>query len=73
MKEEKEFRELSPNRRRAITACLAPDVTCLNDVAEKLNLHVNTLIKFTGEADWMQILQDAKAAQDCIQSIQTVD
>jgi len=64
MKKQKEFRELSVNRRKAIVAFLDPDVTCIADIAEKTTLQVNTLIKFTGEADFMRILQNAKRALD---------
>ena len=62
----KTFRELSANQRRAIKLILEddPEVTCFADVAERLGLHQNTVLKYISEPDFMRILEDAKKVQD---------
>ena len=61
----KTFRELSANQRRAIKLILDDDeITCLADVAVKLGLHQDTVLKYISEPDFMRILEDAKKVQD---------
>ena len=63
----KKYENLSKNQKRAIRVMLDdPTVTCLSDVADKLDLHFNTIVKYVSDPDFLRILQSAKRAMDSI-------
>ena len=61
-KPNKTMDQMNPNRQKAIKALLDPKNKCLADVAEATGLHVNTLIKYCSEEDFLKIVTDAKKA-----------